>query len=171
MKCLTVKEPWASAIRAGRKVIENRTTGALGWSYRGLLGIHASAGWSPRGAEDARVREWWHGAGWEARPPLDATMFSQTVRRVIAVVDLVDVHLDADCCRPWGESEFVDAHGITRRGVVHLVFENIRPLDEPIFAKGRLGLWWPTRPVEASIERELMVAGKGGTAAVPPASD
>src|SRR5687767_9624159 len=40
LMCLSVRQPWAELIVAGRKRVENRT-----WktNHRGLLGIHASA--------------------------------------------------------------------------------------------------------------------------------
>ena len=60
---------------------------------------------------------------------------------ILGVVDLVDCHPDAGCCRPWGESAYVEHGGRTRRRITHLVLENPRALDKPIPCKGALGLW------------------------------
>lgn len=47
IKCLTLWQPWASAIAMGHKVIETRTWGT---DYRGLLGIHAGKTWDREAA-------------------------------------------------------------------------------------------------------------------------
>lgn len=42
IKCLTLWQPWASAIALKLKTMETRSWGTR---YRGLLGIHAGKGW------------------------------------------------------------------------------------------------------------------------------
>ena len=66
---------------------------------------------------------------------------------IIGVVDLVDVHPDAGCCRPWGESAYIEHGGRVRRSIVHLVLESPRELAEPIPCRGALGLWTPPADV------------------------
>lgn len=144
MKALTVQQPWAWAIIHGGKLIENRTTA---WAYRGRLAIHAGARWSFRGATSGLV---WDALdklyGWPTGPrtarddPRPGFASIRAFGAVIGTVDLVDVHPDAGCCRPWGESTYRDHHGAIRRGVVHLVLEDPQPC-EPIPMPGRLGLW------------------------------
>lgn len=134
MKALTVQQPWAWAIVAGGKAIENRSTG---WSYRGLLAIHAGCRISTRGQDSELVKnaKWtWAVEHGRVEPVL-------VMGAIIGIVDLVDAHPDANCCRPWGESAYT--HGITGRpvpAVHHLVLENPRPM-EPVPVRGQLGLW------------------------------
>lgn len=149
MKALTVQQPWAWAIFNG-KDIENRTQL---WKYRGSLAIHAGARWSDRGGSNPLVRE----AFRTTRPNynggrLPEWMFAvgavSGVRGVemgaiIGVVDLVDCHPDAGCCKPWGETSYVEHGGRERRHITHLVLENPRVLDHPIPCRGALGLWTP----------------------------
>ena len=152
MKALTVQQPWAWAIIHGGKLIENRTAN---WSsYRGPLAIHAGQRDSDRGWDSPLVQEAATGrmgpGCWDSGI---ITPSAWTERgAIIGVVDLVDVHPDTGCCRPWGESSYTEAGGRTRRLITHLVFENPRALDEPIPCKGKLGLWTPPADVVAQLE-------------------
>lgn len=127
MKALTVQQPWAWAIIHGGKTIENRTTW---WRYRGRLAIHAGSRISDRGMRDPAVLEAWkeHGSG-EWSPTL-------VLGAVLGTVELVDIHPDSGCCRPWGVSTYAG-----KSGIVHLVLADPEPLLEPVPCKGRLGLW------------------------------
>lgn len=131
VRALTIRQPWADAVlEPDGKNIENRTAG-FPRSWRGTLLIHAGTGWSERGAADPRI--------------LDLFGFAPSVDRtagcILGAVDLVDVHDDVGCCRPWGESEYVEAGGAVRTSLVHLVLDHPRTFDEPIPCRGRLGLW------------------------------
>ena len=145
MRALTVQQPWAWAIFNGKNV-ENRTQL---WRYRGPLAIHAGLRLSERGIADHRIQDAYR--QWSRRERVDAweklhEHFSYGV--ILGVVDLVDVHPDAGCCRPWGESAYPEhGSGRTRRDVVHLVHENSRLLAEPIPCAGALGLWTPPADV------------------------
>lgn len=149
MKALTVQQPWAWAIIHGAKNIENRT--AL-WLYRGQLAIHAGKRWSDRGATDPRVIGSWLDAYPSSRTRELTAHLMRDGGVILGVVDLVDVHPDAGCCRPWGESAYVEHGGTTRRRVTHLVLENPRSLAEPIPCTGALGLWTPPADVAAALE-------------------
>lgn len=141
-RCITVRQPWAACIAGGFKPVENRSMTS---NYRGWLGIHAGKQFSTRGVGDVRVR------GVYYRIPPELAAFSV----VVAVAQLVDVHPDARCCRPWGESDYHDAAGDKVRSVYHYVFENIRPLLPPLPADGRLGLWKPDPDLAAELDRHL----------------
>jgi hypothetical protein len=116
MKALTIMQPWAECIALGVKPVENRTRP---FRYRGPLAIHAGR------RRDAHA---------ELMPLVLGTipepMHALTTGAVLAVAELVDCHPDAGCCRPWGEP-----------GVFHLVLADVRRLDEPVLARGQLGLW------------------------------
>lgn len=145
MKALTVQQPWAWAIMHGGKTIENRTQN---WSYRGPLAIHAGNRWSDRGGVSELVANAWmrHASMADlARGPMSNELDSDAFAfgAIIGVVDLVDVHPESGCCKPWGESAYVEHGGRGRRRIVHLVLENPRPLAEPFPCSGALGLWTP----------------------------
>lgn len=135
MRALTVQQPWAWAIFNGKNV-ENRT--AL-WAYRGPLAIHAGLRASARGFGDRRILAIDRG---------NKAVHEIVYGAIIGLVDLVDVHPDAGCCRPWGESTYG-----TRRQITHLVLERPREFAEPILCKGALGLWTP--PPELRIRLEV----------------
>lgn len=153
MRCLTIQPPWAWAIFYG-KTIENR---AQLWSYRGPLAIHAGARWSARGGASDLVHRAWKNATTDCSvAEYGHTSQLWTARgEILGLVDLVDVHPDAHCCRPWGESVYVEHGGRERRHITHLVLENPRPLDEPIPCRGALGLWSPPPDVEQRLEALL----------------
>lgn len=130
VKALTVQQPWAWAIFRGKN-IENRTQL---WKYRGPLAIHAGLCESERGLDDRRIRY---------QTSLNGIIGPLHFGKIIGVVDLVDVHPNTGCCRPWGESGRVAAH---------LVLEHQRELPEPIPCRGALGLWTPPADVLERLE-------------------
>jgi hypothetical protein len=153
MRALTVQQPWAWAIFNG-KVIENRTAV---WSYRGPLAIHAGKQWSDHGATDPRVIEQYCATA-DLDPAYEKVVRKHGLSReadgmrfgfgaIIGCVDLVDVHPDAGCCKPWGESGYTESSGRDRRRITHLVLENAGRLAEPIECRGALGLWTPPQEI------------------------
>lgn len=142
VRAITVKQPWAWAIAHGGKTVENRSRGT---AYRGPLLIHAGLVWSQRGEYDPRVRAAWNGLHPQLAGSLGFT--EHPTGAVIAVAQLVDAHPDANCCRPWGESEYLEASGRRRTVVHHLVLEDVVPLPEPVPCRGALGLWRPPADV------------------------
>lgn len=161
MRILTVRQPWAWAIIHGGKNVENRVRNIAG-DYRGPVAIHAAIGNTAAlndrqesllltADEDGVIGAW-----------LDGEPIAGGV--ILGVVDLVDVHraegteqgITADlirgrnpyalngACSAWAEA---DAH--------HLVFENPRPLAEPIPFKGALGLRRLDEDTIALIEAQL----------------
>ncbi|OZE10228.1 hypothetical protein CH249_14200 [Rhodococcus sp. 05-2255-3B1] len=153
MKALTVQQPWAWAIIDGGKTIENRTQN---WKYRGPLAIHAGNRWSERGERSPLVKAEYRKMMTELAPPqpLVGWEFGGKMVRwpfrtgaIIGIVNLVDVHPEAGCCKPWGEASYPDPTGKERRQIVHLVLDNVTPLAEPIECVGALGLWTPKREI------------------------
>ena len=158
IRAITVKQPWAFAIVHGGKVIENRSRGT---SYRGPIAIHAGAAWSDLGANDPFVLNAWTSwlsgrdstmqtpehvrDGWEAADTLEPDNEREQLLlprgAIIGVADLVDSHQDANCCRPWGMSEYDEGGGRVRTGIHHLVLDDVRELAEPLPCRGALGLW------------------------------
>ena len=113
---LTIKQPFASAILAGAKKIENRT-----WSPPSALvgqwfAIHAAA--------DRRDHPGWARVGHLWRPPDDLPRGA-----ILGLVRLVAVHLPGQHQTPWS---LPDCFG----------WELADPeIWDPVAATGRLGLW------------------------------
>lgn len=151
LRCITIKQPWALATvfpSEDRKDIENRSRGAIGWKHRGLTVVHAGAGWSERGANDPRIIDLLGG-----RPERDDPRFHY--KAAIGVFELADIHVASGCCEPWGEHEYVQADGSMVLEVTHLLLDDMMMLPNPVPCDGKLGIWWPSRPVEAAIEQQL----------------
>lgn len=149
-RCISIRQPWADPVVDGHKTIENRS-GGFTIGFRGIVGVHASGKWSERGQTDGRVRVLYEGDPARRAALADGDPSEDVFVRgaVIGVVDIVDAHYDGGCCRPWGESVYVEAGGRERRRLVHLVLENARRLREPVFIGGKLGLW----PVAGRVDR------------------
>ncbi len=114
LHCLSVQQPWAWAICAGIKTVENRN-----WStdYRGPVAIHASSS-----AASLRALEpQWPGISRDPRFVRGA---------IIGLAELVDVRpLDGELAdNPWAE------------GPVCLVFDRARLFTRPLDNKGKLML-------------------------------
>lgn len=151
VRAITIREPWASLIAAGRKTIENRSAGT---THRGTLYIHASRTIDTPALTDPRV----------TRTIGDPTETAhRTAGTILAVADLTDVHTAQDvptllgepgtCCTPWGERRH------SGRPARHLVLDNIRLLPEPFEAAGALGLWTPADWLVEQVTEQLAKAG------------
>lgn len=127
MKALTVQQPWAWAIAAGHKDIENRTWAT---SYRGPLAIHAGKTWASSG--DVQIcRSVLEDLGVVKADEQVGDRHLLATGAIVAVVDLAGVCEDPRCrCSVWA--------GI---GWKHWQLKNPRPLTEPVPASGRQGLW------------------------------
>lgn len=131
IKVLSLREPWASLIAFGPKRIETRS-----WRthYRGPLYIHASQGRMKR--NDPQL-----GPLLELIPGREPAY-----GLILCSCVLTD-------CVPMGEA-FLSAMtdpverlcGDYAPGRFAWLLEDVRPLAEPIPAKGRLGIWAFPRP-------------------------
>jgi hypothetical protein len=147
VRVLTVAEPWATAIAVSGEVVGAKSVENRSWAtrFRGPVYVHAGQRWSERARTDARVL----GLFGPATPAGYAIRHETAVGGspphpfrggiVIAVADLVDVHPDGGCCRPWGESSYEDAGGGTVKSIHHWLFEDVRRVA-PVPWKGGLGL-------------------------------
>lgn len=126
LKVLSVRQPWAWAIAAGHKDVENRT-----WAtdYRGPLAIHSGKAWDRQGMQACRsVLE-----DYKVVEPgvMVGDRHLLATGAIVAIVELVGICDDGRCrCSGWGAI-----------GFKHWKLRDARPLAEPVPASGRLGLW------------------------------
>lgn len=143
MRAITIRQPWARAVAAGFKTVENRGRNT---SLRGEIAIHAARAHDPEGDTDPRLVRWY---GPEPR-------IGQPVGAVLAVADLTDCHQRAEhgCCSPWGDDWYTTPRSTGR--AYHLVLANVRPLDRPVPARGALQIGWVLPDdVEAQVRAQL----------------
>lgn len=170
---LTVRQPWATPIVRGVKDTENRSE-RFAKSFRGMLLIHAGADTSRAGWEDPRIIGWGMETGGDTLRvlhqghrqqlahgrrrdhPALATAFPR--RAVLGVVEVVDIHPDAGCCKPWGEESYEPNNPEDRPPgrVTHLVLERPTEFAEPIpLQRGALNLWRPDPDLMLEVAHRL----------------
>ncbi|WP_339221902.1 ASCH domain-containing protein [Paenibacillus sp. FSL H8-0332] len=131
MKCLTIRQPWATLIALGEKQIETRT-----WrtAHRGELAIHAGMQVNKAICRTEPYQSLLARHGYTAD--------NLPTGKIIAVSRI------ADCCevtpelaqQGWpGGNEYV--FGNYAEGRYAWKLEKVVPLVHPISAKGRLGFW------------------------------
>ncbi|EHQ88436.1 ASCH domain-containing protein [Desulfosporosinus youngiae] len=141
MKAISLLQPWASLIATGAKKIETRS-----WAtkYRGPLAIHASKGYKAKNLDMA-----WKEPFFAALESLRVTEENGDVSirfphgSIIATCNLVD------CVKMT--PEFIDfvksanGHeydfGEYAVGRYAWILEDIKALDNPVPAKGKLSIW------------------------------
>ena len=127
MKVLSLTEPYATLIRNGVKTIETRS-----WKthYRGRLYIHASATRIP-----AKTRE---------NTALMALVDGDELNygKIVCTCDLVDcIEMTEAYIAEIRKNRNEYISGIYEAGRYAWILQDIVALDEPIPAKGRLGIW------------------------------
>ena len=136
MRVLSIRQPWAWCIASSTKRIENRSRF---FRYRGPLAIHAGLTVDDWALEHAppvldAIRDW------RRRHP--GERLQMPTGGIVAVAELVDCHVAAGCCAPWGEPL-----------IHHLRLEGVRALKTPVPLRGRLGLF---RLDDDELEAQLM---------------
>ena len=123
MKALTIYQPWAAAIIRGTKPIENRTRMLR---HRGELAIHAAQ----KRTDIERAYN---------LPRPQSRMFPRDRSTLVfgAVIGIVDM---VDCVRRKDLPPHLINHPAAS-GPWCWIFENPRPLDKPLFVRGRPSLF------------------------------
>lgn len=150
IKALTLRQPWAHCIAHLGKQVENRS-----WPvrYRGLLAIHAGAGWDAAAERDLTTLAAWR--DWSAslpHPNVTGPLRKNAVHvdfgAVIAVAELAGCHHSDDCghCSAWSQPDSW-----------HWLLRGVRPLRAPVPCKGKLGLWRLPEHAEKGVREQLEV--------------
>lgn len=135
IRCLSLRQPWASLVVSGRKDVENRS-----WrtNHRGPLLIHAS-----RTVDRDACRE----------RGLDPDSLPTGV--ILGMVTVVDCKPPDEPCRShWAEA---DAY--------HWVLGNASPLRRPILYKGRVGLFKLPLDCLSRLRRDSSPSGRAANRA------
>lgn len=128
MKILSITQPYAELIKNGTKMVETRS-----WktNYRGTIYIHASSTKIPKASkENAELM----------RLTANANMdFGEVIcsAELVDCVEMTESYIEN--LKATNYNEFVS--GIYEKGRYAWILENVKVLDEPIKAKGKLGLW------------------------------
>lgn len=127
MKVISIIEPWASLIKEKIKYIETRS-----WktNYRGKIYIHASLKKVPK--KDERINN------------LISLLEDQEFKygHIIAEATLVDcIYMDDTFISKIKENNQEYICGEYSIGRYAWVLKDIKKLDKPIPAKGKLGIW------------------------------
>jgi hypothetical protein len=138
MKALTLTQPSATLVATGAKRVETRSWGTR---YRGELAIHAAKRFPPAARTVCLDTPFFealtHDRG--RTSALDLPLGA-----VIATAELVEIVPVGPGQLRLGEQEL--AFGDYREGRYAWFLANVKPLPEPIPARGALGLWewvWP----------------------------
>ncbi|MBE3040483.1 MAG: ASCH domain-containing protein [Chloroflexi bacterium] len=152
MKAFTLTQPWATLVAIGAKTIETRS-----WrtNYRGHLAIHAA---KTMGEDDfylIQTKPFFQALEniLDLKDPRylvkDGKVYGLPLGCVIATCELVQcfiIHPFQSGFCPEDHSKWVITHdersfGDYTPGRYAWILENVKPLPEPIPAKGALGLW------------------------------
>ena len=127
MKVLSIKEPWASLIKDGKKKIETRS-----WktNYRGDLYIHASL---------AKITK-----ATKSRKDLMNIVgnIKPQYGQIICKCKLIDcIEMTEFFIKEIKNNNQEYTCGDYSPGRYAWILDNIKPLDTPIRVKGKLGIW------------------------------
>lgn len=179
MKCLTLRQPWASLVSHGPKRIETRS-----WAtkHRGQLLIHAGMG------RDSGVSITLMQAGYNPLESLLAESRRLPAGAVVAAVELLDcvpivqvLDVMAGRAPSWPN---VQVNGADSAALVHptgatvdvsdqiplgdfapgrwaWLLDGIRPLPEPVPVRGKQGLWIPTDDERSQVADQLKAVAHG----------
>jgi hypothetical protein len=134
-------QPWASLVASGHKRVETRS-----WrtNYRGPIAIHAAKGFP----KDARYRASEERAFGRigGQIPLSA---------IVAVANLDGCRFTQDVAH---QLSGLERHlGDYTAGRFAWMMSDIRPLREPVFCRGALGLWTIPPEIAEQVDAQLAV--------------
>jgi hypothetical protein len=157
IKALSLTLPWPLLVASGAKQIETRS-----WEtpYRGPVAIHASKGLASIGGVNglrllcakAPFYRALTAAGYETMESVLATRGC-----IVAVADVVDCQR-TDSLVPWRPSVRQDEYAFGDYSPNRFMWRlaNVRPLAQPVPARGALGLW--TWVPKTAAERDALQA-------------
>jgi hypothetical protein len=125
-RVLSIRQPWAALILAGKKNVENRSWETL---WTGPFLIHAG-----KKVDDEFTT-------WEIAQEHGFETLDLPTGAYLGTARLVGVHREQNgCCSPWGD-----------RGQYHWVVEDAQALPRPLPGPGRLGLYPTPDDIRAAL--------------------
>ena len=138
-RALTIRQPWADAIAYGPKRVENRSWKLPVAHHGARILIHA-------GAQPDRTAQDFAPGGVYGQMFLRLRAEIGQRGKFVASATLSGCHWsdDGTCCGPWG---FDRAY--------HWTLTEVVALDQPIPAKGRLGIWTPGPDLITAVTEQI----------------
>jgi activating signal cointegrator 1 len=135
VNAISLLQPWASAIAAGLKLVETRSWGT---SCRGPLAIHASKGMK-RDQREFVLRQSNEDLEYLTRIGI-MDSYDLPLGVVVATCELVDiVQFNAETVQQFTDRE--KRWGNFEHGRFGFSLANVKRLETPIPASGKLGIW------------------------------
>ena len=128
MKALSITQPYAELIKNGTKLVETRS-----WKtkYRGTIYIHASSTKIPKASrENTELMSLTKGAALDYGCVICSA-------ELVDCIEMTESYIEN--LKTENPTEYIS--GIYSEGRYAWVLEKVKVLDEPIKAKGNLGLW------------------------------
>ena len=145
MQALTIREPWASLIVSTNKKFETRD-----WkrNYRGVLAIHS-------GKQSVPVEDYPLGLE-EILDDLEITQndLNNNKQKIIAIATLKEIHLMTDKFINE-QTELERLTGFWEPGLYAWELTDIKPITQPIPARGMPGLWTVPDDIYVQIQQQL----------------
>lgn len=145
---LTIRNPWASAIASGQKLVENRS-----WMshHRGMFAIHSSA--SP-GTTLEKERAIYRVAAFSGLDPRTVAATMQPNGAVLAVARLERVCSDSRL-NPYESNLRCDCGPWAMPGQRHFILSDVRKLKEPVPCTGFQRFWTLPDAAYAAVRDQL----------------
>lgn len=163
MKTISVTQPWATLIAIDAKRIETRS-----WktAYRGPIAIHAAKAFPGWAKDICASRMFCAAAGWpNCDGPLTQAWLDDNASRIKALprgfviatarlVNCIEVDLIERFVQPFTDQE--RAFGNYEPNRFGWLLDEVKPLEQPVPAKGALGLWEWNPPIADLSEGDLI---------------
>lgn len=148
LRALTIHQPYAWAIAAGLKPVENRT-----WMtyHQGPIAIHAGVGAGPKWQFQNAVE---HVADLTGRTVQDVIKACQVRGAVVAVATLTEVCSEARY-RAWSVRDACECGPWSVGRSLHFRLADVRALPEPVPVKGSQQFWDLPDDVDAAVRAQL----------------
>lgn len=159
LRCLTVHQPWASAIVHGEKRIENRTMEPPATLIGEVLAIHAGKTFDVMGEVILRTELGFNSVDF---PDVRGAIIG--VGRVIGFFTKANWCLRADHLTPTQRLARIAElrQSPYYAGEFGWILDEVIALPEPVPCRGMQGIWWAERDTVAAVSAQLGEVARAG---------